>query len=170
MVIWINGPFGVGKTTVALALRAQIARSRLFDPEVVGFVLLRVLRPADFQDLRTWRVLTRVLAAAGSHWADPLIVPMSLCQPRYFEEIVGGLRRQRVAVRHFTLTASRATVLKRLADRGDAGSWAAGQLNRCADALADPMFADHIETDGRSSHEVAADIRMRSGIAVPHTP
>jgi hypothetical protein len=102
-----------------------------------------------------WRVLTRSLAAAGSRWADPLIVPMSICEPRYFDEIVGGLRRNRVTVRHFTLTAPRATVLKRLFDRGEAGSWAADQFDRCADELASPLFDDHIDTDGQSPQEVS---------------
>jgi AAA domain-containing protein len=170
MVVWINGAFGVGKTSVAQALRTQLPDARIFDPELIGFVLRRLLRPRDYQDLRSWRVLTRLVAAAASRWADPLIVPMSICRAEYFDEIVGGLRRQRIAVRHFTLTAPRATVLKRLADRGDAGSWAAAQLDRCVGALADPTFGEHIETDGRSPHEVATDIRTRSGIAGPHTP
>jgi 2-phosphoglycerate kinase len=47
MVIWINGAFGVGKTSVAFALRGQLPSSRLLNPEDIGFVLRRVLRPKD---------------------------------------------------------------------------------------------------------------------------
>jgi hypothetical protein len=36
VVLWLNGPFGSGKTTTALELLPLIASSRLFEPEAVG--------------------------------------------------------------------------------------------------------------------------------------
>ncbi len=41
-VVWLNGPFGVGKTSVA----AELGRRRptiTFDPEVIGSMLWRLL-------------------------------------------------------------------------------------------------------------------------------
>jgi hypothetical protein len=41
-VLWLNGPFGVGKTSVA----AELARRRpmiTFDPEIIGSMLWRLL-------------------------------------------------------------------------------------------------------------------------------
>lgn len=39
MILWLNGPFGVGKTTTANAIRQQEPIWRLFDPEGVGYML-----------------------------------------------------------------------------------------------------------------------------------
>jgi broad-specificity NMP kinase len=36
MLVWLNGTFGVGKTTTAIALVEADDRYRLFDPEQVG--------------------------------------------------------------------------------------------------------------------------------------
>src|SRR5690348_7546872 len=43
MVIWINGAFGVGKTTVARALHERWPDAVVFDPEQLGFVLRRIV-------------------------------------------------------------------------------------------------------------------------------
>ncbi len=39
MIIWINGPFGAGKTTLAERLRDRRSKSLIFDPEEIGFVV-----------------------------------------------------------------------------------------------------------------------------------
>lgn len=39
MIIWINGPFGAGKTTLAKRLRDRRSKSLIFDPEEIGFVV-----------------------------------------------------------------------------------------------------------------------------------
>lgn len=36
MIIWLNGPFGVGKTTLANLLHQEIPDSILYDPEYLG--------------------------------------------------------------------------------------------------------------------------------------
>jgi hypothetical protein len=37
VIVWINGPFGVGKTTVAERLVHDWPGATLFDPEVLGY-------------------------------------------------------------------------------------------------------------------------------------
>jgi deoxyadenosine/deoxycytidine kinase len=39
MIIWINGPFGAGKTTLTEKLKENVNNSLLFDPEHVGFLI-----------------------------------------------------------------------------------------------------------------------------------
>src|SRR3954463_4363297 len=107
MVIWINGAFGAGKTSVARRIAALRRDALLFDPEQIGFLLRRLLPMegvGDFQDLPLWRELTlRLVREAGATARGPGIVPMCLVNPAYFDEVVGGLRASGADVRHFTL-------------------------------------------------------------------
>ena len=61
-VIWLNGAFGVGKTTVARALAAELPGALLVDPEDIGRTLRRIIpaavRTSDFQDIPSWRRIT----------------------------------------------------------------------------------------------------------------
>lgn len=73
MLIWVNGPFGGGKTQTAHEIGRRLPGSVICDPEEVGFGLHRMAPPslrADFQDLPAWRqgvyeVLDLALAQAG---------------------------------------------------------------------------------------------------------
>jgi adenylylsulfate kinase-like enzyme len=56
MIVWINGAFGAGKTTTAdLVIKDLVIKrldgERLFDPEYVGYLLMRYVEPptGDFQ-------------------------------------------------------------------------------------------------------------------------
>lgn len=74
MVLWLNGPFGGGKTTTANLVVVQTS-FRLFDPEHVGHLVgghFRDMEFDDFQDLPPWRSLVpKVMAeaeAAAKDW------------------------------------------------------------------------------------------------------
>jgi hypothetical protein len=47
MIIWINGAFGGGKTTLAEELHRRLPDALPFDPEYVGYILRRWAPPAD---------------------------------------------------------------------------------------------------------------------------
>ncbi|MFI7632991.1 AAA family ATPase [Nonomuraea sp. NPDC049400] len=94
MIIWINGAFGAGKTTLSGKLRERLPDSLVLDPEEIGF-LLRATVPApesgDFQDLPIWRRLTlTTLLELRRQYERPIIVPMTLVNPLYLEQIQGG--------------------------------------------------------------------------------
>jgi predicted kinase len=93
VIIWINGGFGAGKTTLAQELHRRLPDAVVYDPEDVGLMLRKWLPPGgDFQHLASWREL--VVATALSlrrHHAQTLIVPMSLIRDAYRAEILGGL-------------------------------------------------------------------------------
>jgi len=138
----------------------------VFDPELVGSMLREVLPPelhtADYQDMPIWRRLVRSTALELLAYERPLIVPMTLVVPQYFDEIIGGLRQAGAArVAHFTLLADPGTVRKRLADRRNGAEWAAAQLGRCLPALEDERFAEHVPTDGVAPDEVAESLLER---------
>ncbi len=164
MIVWINGPFGVGKSTVTALLAEQWPECTVFDPETLGF-LLRLWQPADavvsdFQDLSVWRRLVRETASGLLRdFGRPLLVPMTLLSPAYFDEIVGGLREEGIDVRHFCLLAGRDEVVARLAARDDLDdSWTVAKFDEYAPGMSDERFAIHIETSGRAAEDVAAEI------------
>ena len=80
MIIWINGAFGAGKTTLTERLLSAIPHAMTFDPEYVGFILTRWVPAADsgdFQDLPVWRRLVGDFAIGlCQEYRRPLIVPM----------------------------------------------------------------------------------------------
>jgi hypothetical protein len=163
-IVWINGCFGVGKTTVAQRLVATWPGAVLFDPELVGTLLRMTLPPdqqmGDYQDMPLWRELTVTIASALARGTvKPIVIPMTLVVPHYFDEIVGGLLRRGIAVTHLTLVASRATIEARLRQRPDTTDWPVAQIDRCLTALKEPRFASSISTEGRSVDQVVAAVR-----------
>ena len=165
-VIWLNGAFGAGKTTVARALAAELPDALVVDPEDIGRMLRKVVPPAartsDFQDIPSWRRLT--VATIESLLRDhevPLIVPMAVVDPVYFDETVGRLRRSGVTVQHFALVARPKTIRRRLLWRFSppwATWWALRRVERCTSELRSPLFATHVDTDDRSVADVVATI------------
>lgn len=60
VIIWVNGAFGSGKTTLTEQLLRVLPESMKFDPEYIGYILTRWVPAADsgdFQDLPVWRRL-----------------------------------------------------------------------------------------------------------------
>ncbi len=183
--MWINGPFGGGKTQTAFELRRRLAGSVVCDPERVGFGLHRMMPPGlrgDFQDFPAWRqgvfeVLDLVLTRHGG----TVIAPMTVVEPQYFGETVGRLRDRGHDVRHFALLASRETVLRRLRERGfghvlqfaagmDAPlrreSFAVSRLDLCLERLRDPQFAAQLWTDQLTIPQVADRIASSAGLTL----
>lgn len=172
MIIWLNGPFGVGKTQLAKELHTRLPGSFIFDPEEVGFALRKLIPPEerleDFQDYPLWREMVAKTLLYSASSGVPLIVPMTLVNARYFEEVVGFLRAQGQVVHHVVLMGSREVILDRLERRGDgADSWAAGQLERCLKELSQFDPNEHVQTDDRTLSEVAEVVVKRLGLAFP---
>src|SRR5205823_6091133 len=152
MLLWINGPFGGGKTQTAFELHRRLPGSVVCDPEHAGFGLHRMVPRAlrgDFQDYTAWRQGVReVLDLVLRKHDGPVIAPMTLVNGAYFDEVVGRLREDGHEVRHFALLAERDTVLRRLRERGwgfglKLESFAVAKLDECLDRLQGPEFAEH---------------------------
>lgn len=175
VLVWINGPFGGGKTATAVELHRRVPGSVVCDPEHLGFGLHRMLPPAmrtDFQDLPAWRSgVHEILDMVMRSHEGAVIVPMTLIDPGYFTQIIGRLRDDRHEVRHFALLAERSTVLHRLSRRGfgfglKREQWAVDRLDECLGRLQAPEFADHIHTDRQTVSQVADSIARNSGLPI----
>lgn len=167
MLIWLNGPFGRGKTATAHELAGRLDGAAVCDPEEVGLGLHRALPPAlrgDFQDLRTWRAgVVEVLGLALERGAGPIIAPMTLVDETYFDQVLGELRRSSHDVHHVALMAPREVVIERLRRRGlgrglGRESFALERLDGCLDALSGPTYASHLDTEGRTVAQVADEV------------
>ncbi|MPY51550.1 AAA family ATPase [Streptomyces acidicola] len=185
MLLWINGPFGGGKTQTAHEIQRRLPDSVICDPEHAGFGLRRMLPPelrGNFQDLESWRQgVVEVLDLALTKHDGVVIAPMTVTSPAYFAETVDRLRELGHDVRHFTLLAERETVLRRLRERGlghllpyVAGkrgslrreSWAVEQLDHCLEALREPEFAEHLWTDQSTVPKTADRIAVLAGLTL----
>ena len=185
MLVWINGPFGGGKTQTAYEIKRRLPGSVVCDPEHVGFGLHRMMPPplrGDFQDLPAWRQgVYEVLDLVLSKHNGTVIAPMTVVEPAYFREIVGRLRERGHEVRHFALLADRETVLRRLRERGAvhlmqfiAGkstslrreSFAVSRLDLCLERLRAAEFAEQVWTDRLTIPQVADRIAASAGLAL----
>ena len=169
MIVFINGAFGIGKTTVARELVARLPDSLLFDPELVGIPLQRLARVfrrriVDFQDLPVWRRLTVTGLRGARRIAKNVIVPMSFSEPSYLEEVVRGARRVDAATHHFCLVAPEAVVHERLRKRGadpTKNAWEFRRASECCSVHGDATFGTHVPAAERSAEALAADILRR---------
>ncbi|WP_329336368.1 ATP-binding protein [Streptomyces sp. NBC_00663] len=183
MLLWINGPFGGGKTQTAYEIQRRLPGSVVCDPEHAGFGLRRMLPPelrGNFQDLTAWRQgVVEVLDLALTKHDGVVIAPMTVTNSGYFAETVGRLGELGHDVRHFTLLAQRETVMKRLRERGfghllqfvggkNAGlgreTWAVQQLDHCLERLREPEFAEHLWTDDSTVPKTADRIAVLAGL------
>lgn len=164
MIVWINGAYGVGKTTAAELLHEKLPESYIFDPEEIGNCV-REQKPMslwrdDFQDYPSWREMTCCLLRELYELYDGVIlVPMTVVHPVYLAETVGCLKQEGLPVWHFILLAGRETVMERIRRRGeDESFWCARQIDRCTAALGNTIRGIEIKTEGRPPEAVAAEI------------
>ncbi|WEB45457.1 AAA family ATPase [Streptomyces yunnanensis] len=121
MIVWINGPFGGGKSTTAALLHQQLANSLVTDPEEVGFLLRKSIgdhpsQQKDSQDYPMWRTLVAGVCAELDHYTQggPVIAPMTLLRRDYPDEIFVALAKGGAEIRHLLLHADSDTIRARI--------------------------------------------------------
>lgn len=171
MILWLNGAFGSGKTTVAYELHRRIENSFVYDPENVGYFLWKnepkQMQKENFQMEPLWREINqKMLYEITLQYNGLILVPMSLIEPAYYEEIIGTLRKKGVSVRHCVLGAETETILKRLYTRLEGKkSWAARQAEECVRQLKSPVFENYIKTDDMTVEQMVEAVIEKMGLA-----
>jgi hypothetical protein len=121
MIIWINGAFGAGKTTLTERLLSVIPHAMEFDPEYVGFILTRWVPAADsgdFQDLPVWRRLVGDFAIGlCQEYRRPLIVPMTLVNGEIRDDIFDRIRASGEDLLHVWLDVSASELRRRIKEQ-----------------------------------------------------
>ncbi|MGI5197849.1 AAA family ATPase [Streptomyces sp. CA-288835] len=142
MIIWLNGAFGVGKTTTARELTTILPDSRLFDAEQVGYMLWHVLgKPREFQDLPPWRgLVVETARQVLDYVGGTLVVTQTVLEKPYWREIRTGLTQAGIPLRHFVLHTDHNTLVERIQndtdpEGADARGWRLDHLEDYDQAL-----------------------------------
>jgi predicted kinase len=177
VIIWLNGGFGAGKTTLAEELHRRVPDAVVYNPEDVGLMLWKWMPPNDdFQHLPSWREL--VVATALSlrrHHARTLIVPMSLIVDAYRAEILGGLADAGEEVLHVFLEADACVLRERLNARAPipvnpgtnqpAREWAMSRVDAAMVAAArQPAGTLMLRSDRLTPAELADEVLAAAGL------
>jgi hypothetical protein len=169
LIVWVNGAFGSGKSTLVDELRPRWPGALVYDPEMVGYVLREIVEvpTGDFQDLRLWRRQVANLAVGlVEEYRRPVLVPMTLVNPGYVGEIFSTLKDAGIDVHHFFLKVSREVLEKRIDGRihapGDpereerVRRWCKDRIEPCM-AAADTLPSDTVFLDGELTPQELAD-------------
>jgi hypothetical protein len=118
MIVWLNGTFGVGKTTTSELLATTLPDARVFDSERVGELLAPILAGVpcdDFQEWDPWRgLVVETAARVLDYVGGTLIIPQSVLVEQYWDEISTGLGDRGIPSAHFVLDADERTLLRRI--------------------------------------------------------
>ncbi|MEW2398140.1 AAA family ATPase [Streptomyces sp. NPDC046862] len=169
MIVWVNGAFGSGKSTLVDELRPRRPEALVYDPEMVGYVLREIVEvPAgDFQDLRLWRRQVADLAVGlVEEYRRPVLVPMTLVNPGYVGEIFGALKDAGITVHHFFLKVPQEVLEKRIDGRSFTPDdpeqdervrrWCKDRIEPCMAAV-DTLPSDTVFLDGELPPQELAD-------------
>lgn len=165
-IIWINGPFGIGKSQAAQALNERLAGSFLFDPEEMGQALKKLTPKfrGDFQNHPMWIPLMLDALQYAAREADgPLIVPVTIDDAARHRRLMSGLKDRGIAVHHFTLMASPEAIQARLR-RGEEINVA--ELQAKLNDFKGEAFARHIEVGERTPNALAEEIAAQVGLTL----
>ena len=165
MIIWLNGTFGVGKTTTSELLAKTMPGARVFDSENVGQLLAPILADVpcdDFQEWDPWRgLVVETAARVLDYVGGTLIIPQTVLVEQYWDEISSGLKERGIPVAHFVLHADEPTLVRRIeTDPENPGSqWRLNHVKAYQQAL--PWLRSRgsvIETDQLTPQQVAKRI------------
>ncbi|WP_329373391.1 AAA family ATPase [Streptomyces sp. NBC_01483] len=179
MIVWVNGAFGSGKTTLVNELRRHWPAALVYDPEQVGYVLRDIVDvpTGNFQDLRLWRRQVVSLALGLlEEYERPILAPMTLVNPQYVGEIFGALKEAEVVVHHFFLKVPADVLAQRIDARSvaphdperdeAARQWCKAQIEQCVTAV-DALPVDTVFLDGeRPRQELAHEVLTRVGVSL----
>lgn len=179
MIIWLNGPHGIGKTTTAELLADRIDGARIFDPEYVGFILRPTLseaRPvADFREWPPWRAMVARAATSIHAFLDDqhdavLLMPQTVPEQAFWHEIRAEIDSARITLLHITLIADIDEHQQRIADDTvESPEVAEGRAAKIAMFRASLGWLKQestvINTTGLSPDQVADQVSQTAGLA-----
>jgi hypothetical protein len=173
MILWINGAFCSGKSSVAGELGKKVGKSFVYDPEQVGYFLWdnfpeEMKRKGNFQHIQIWREFNhKILKHIDSNYDGTIVVPMTIYIKQYYDEIIGGLVNDGIIVHHFILSATKQTIINRLIQRGETDDcWAAQHIDKCLTAFDTDITEVKMYTDEKNINDIVLEIITKSSISL----
>ena len=162
MIIWISGPYGVGKSTLAEAIAKKMDNAILFDAEEVGNAV-RENYPGwpygvIFEDYPLWsKFCYELLKDIHSSFSKTILVPMTMLRRSTYESILQKLMDDGIDVRLIILEASHKNIHDRILARGeDEDCWCMQNINMSSDGSSAFTEGLHLNTDDVSVDELAS--------------
>ena len=154
MIIWISGPYGVGKSTLAESLAARMKNALIFDAEEVGNAVRENYPDCPygyiFEDYPLWgEFCYMLLKDIHEKFRKNILVPMTLLRKESYG-IIEKLNRDGIDTRLVVLEASYQTVHDRILDRGEEEECWCMENIELARAGCAALPGIHIQTDDKT--------------------
>ena len=164
MIIWISGPYGVGKSTLAEGLVDKIENSMIFDAEEVGNAV-RGNYPTEpygviFEDYPLWCEFNyQLLKDLHENQGYNILVPMTLLRQNSYDKILRRLQEEGIDTRLLILEATYQSVHDRILMRGEEeGCWCMENIEMAREGSSTVQGGHHIITDGRTVEELVKEM------------
>ncbi len=165
MIYWLNGAYGVGKTTVAERLKPLLRNAHVFDPELVGNGIRdnypEPLFRETYEEYPVWLETNyRLLKDLYERYDGDIVAPMTLLREGSYSAIIQRLLDDGILVKYVYLDADEATLKHRMIDSGreKSDSWCVRHIPVCLAVQASETHAVHIPTVNRTPEDIADEI------------
>ena len=81
--------------------------------------------------IELWRTLNANILQYLSSIYETTIVPMTITNLNYFNEITKGIEKSGIEIKHFILSATKENIINRLDSRKNSTEWSYKQVDRC---------------------------------------
>lgn len=158
MIIWISGPYGVGKTTLAEQMAAKMKNAWVFDAEAVGNAV-RDNYPDHpygliFEDYPLWGdFCCQLMTDLHRRSHREILVPMTLLRRESYR-MIEALRKTGIDTKLVILEASYQTVHDRILARGEAEDCWCMQQIELSRAGSSALPGIHVSTDDKTVEEL----------------
>lgn len=141
MIIWISGPYGVGKSTLAEAMIVKMKKAIIFDAEEVGNAVRDSYPTCPFgyifEDYPLWSEFCyQLLKDIHINFNKDIIVPMTLLREDSYK-IIQKLNDDGIKTELIVLQADYETIYERILRRGeDENCWCIQNIKLSMDGTA----------------------------------
>ena len=165
MIYWINGAYGVGKSTIAECLLKKLNKAHIFDAEEIGNAI-RDNYPKEskhsviFEDYPLWRETNyKLLLDISSKYDGDIIVPMTLIREESYIDIIKRLQDNGISVKYIFLDGDYQTIRDRIISRGEKEDcWCMQNISLCLEAQKNESHAIHIDTINQTPEQIVERI------------
>ena len=164
-IYWINGPYGVGKSTVANLLKGRLTKAYIFDPEQVGNSI-RDNYPSEmfketFEEYPLWLETNyKLLSDIYEKYDGDIIVPMTLLREESYLQIIKRLQDNGANVMYIFLDGDEQTLYHRMVELGreEVDGWCVKHIPACLKVQEEEKYAKHIDTVDKTPEEIVNHI------------